>query len=143
MNRADRDRYYGLPTKATPSRSDMTVSTGKERTAAYLTAASNRAEVKRLEGALELHKSLNKLGDLRLQRFQVERNISQEVGEAIALGATWQMIGDRLEVTTQSAWSRYHQIRNPQDPRAASDVLTVGGGIADRTPEYDVELPLE
>lgn len=143
MNRWQRERLLGKATNSAPSMNDQTVTVGRKAPPQIPTAAETRQDVKQMEATLDLHFALTQLGDFALQRKQAEANIGRQVRKAMDLGATWQMIGDRLETTTQAAWSRYHQIRNPQDSRAASDVLLSGGGIADRSALCDVELPLE
>lgn len=122
MNRQQKDKYLGKPTKAVPRRSDQAVN------AKSVAAEGNRLSDKGLRdqaihmSLLAIHFSFT---DARIQEVMRET----QVEEARKLGATWQEIGDAYGVSAQAAWQKYR----PRGDQPA-------GG---RKPSQTEELPLD
>lgn len=122
MNRQQKDKYLGKPTKAVPRRSDQTVN------AKSVAVEGNCLSDKGLRDQavhmmlLKIHFSFT---DARIQ----ETLRHAQIQEARELGATWQEIGDAYGVSAQAAWQKY---------RARGDQPAAG-----RKPPQAEELPLD
>ena len=56
---------------------------------------------------LDLEETLAILPSVQAAGVQAERNLTEWVRKARALGATWARIGETLSMTRQSAWERF------------------------------------
>lgn len=103
MKRDDKDKYLGMSTNRRPSKANSINEPPR-------TPAQSKAKLEELQATLDLHMSLNKLGDLGIERLRVENDIRALVGDAVNFGATWAQIGCQLRTSGQAAWSRYRSV---------------------------------
>jgi hypothetical protein len=122
MKPTDKDKYLGAPTKATPRRSDPTISVK------VIDTVDDSQEVVFRE-AQAIHLALLQIHFQLDAIEQAELGMRKAVLRAKEAGATWQEIGDARETSAQAAWQRYR-------PRAAA------GAVPDNQ-EWTVELPFD
>lgn len=85
---------------AQPNRSDKTVAIKQDSPKVVTISADGMTN-------LEIHASLIHVHRLLAERQAQEVLMRRSIEEARELGATWQEIGDALDVSAQAAWEKY------------------------------------